>query len=491
MKKLYLMTVALLAGLAFTGCQTQQGDQTEMKEERSMAPTNGVLYETELMKVTKQHLSGEAVGQPITYKINVMAKKNITNVQVTEQVSDAFAFISSTPTASQQDGLYVWNLGTIKEGSSKAIQITVEPNTRGINKVCSTFTADPILCLPLSAGMPELTIAKTGPGAAELGETVTWDVTVTNVGDVTAPQVVLTDTLPEGFTAVGPTEFQLGDMAPGQSKTVQVSATTGDTGNFTNTAATQYSGSEPITDDAPIQIVQSKVAIEKTGPEESYAFVNERFEIKVNNIGQTRLDNLVVTDRLPPNTQVSNAGGGTYTAGADGTGGTITWNLGSLDAGQTRTVSFVMTSTLPARTTNVADVVTGRGLRASDTAETLWKAVPGIRTSIYDDNDPIRVGETTTYYIDLKNQSRLEVIQAELDLSFSGEVKPIAVIEGGQGTINGQNVNFANLRLEPGQEVRIRISAEGAKSGAATVQMSTSTNFRTEPIRDEESTTVY
>lgn len=462
-----------------------------MVDNKKADARGGVIYDTELMKVTKQQLSGDAVGQPVKYRINVMAKKNITNVQVRERIGNQFDFVSATPSPSTSEGDYVWNLGTLQEGQSKSIDVTVRPNQRGTYRVCSVFTADPILCIPLSAGMPELVIAKTGPATMEIGETVTWDVTVTNRGDVTAPSVVLTDTLPDNFRPVGPTQFQLGDMAPGQSKTVQVSATSTGTGDFVNEATTQYQGGEPLTDDAPIRIVQSKVAIEKTGPKESYALVDERFRIKVDNTGQTTLNDVVVTDRLPPNTRVADAGGGTYTPGANDLGGTISWNVGNLSAGQSKTVSFVMTSVRPATTTNVADVQTGRGLRASDSADTLWRAVPGVRTTIYDDNDPIRIGGTTTYFVQIKNQSQLESIEAEVQIDFTDEVKPTSILTGQNGRIDGQKVTFPVVRLQPGQEVDIRIQGTGQKSGNATIDMRTSTNFRTEAILDQESTTVY
>ena len=51
-------------------------------------------------------------------------------------------------------------------------------------------------------GGPRLTVTKTGPASATVGDQVTYTITVRNDGDIYASNVVVTDVLPEGLTYV-------------------------------------------------------------------------------------------------------------------------------------------------------------------------------------------------------------------------------------------------------------------------------------------------
>lgn len=98
---------------------------------------------------------------------------------------------------------------------------------------------------------PKLTIANSGPKQQYLGRSVSYEVTVTNRGDGVAKDTTLEHTLPLGATAVEATAgarlsgskvvWELGTLAPDDSKQVRVSYTPIDVGALMNTAtATAY-----------------------------------------------------------------------------------------------------------------------------------------------------------------------------------------------------------------------------------------------------------
>ncbi len=65
------------------------------------------------------------------------------------------------------------------------------------------FNASGAIVVTTIVGTPELSITKTGPRGAAPGETIGYELTVTNNGPITATAVLITDTLPVGATYIG------------------------------------------------------------------------------------------------------------------------------------------------------------------------------------------------------------------------------------------------------------------------------------------------
>lgn len=108
----------------------------------------------------------------------------------------------------------------------------------------------------------DLSIAKTGPHAFNLGWHATWTITVTNNGPGTADEVTVTDTMPDtlapssigGSSSAGSCTVSgstitcgLGSLTSGATETVSVWGRTQHPGTITNTASVASSTSDPDT----------------------------------------------------------------------------------------------------------------------------------------------------------------------------------------------------------------------------------------------------
>jgi len=533
-----LLKTVLVPGLAIaallSGCGTTAGTAPAPQRQAAPAPAptptvqrqsgdGYVIYEDHLVKVVKRYGSGSTVGQTYTYDIDVTAKQAVTNVEIDEFLPSNVKFKDATPKASMnQFGMPSWDLEAIKAGETKNIKVMVVPNATGTFDVCSVIKADPLLCLPLFVGQPKLTITKTGPALIELGESATWNIMVKNVGNAAADMTTIKDTMPPAFTPAGGLTKNAGTLMPGDSTTFQVTGKSTKVGKYENVATANFDGGTPVQASAPIEVVDSKVSIAKTGPAEQYIFVPADYKITVTNDGNTTLQNVVVTDTLPDGAvlhgRVTKSGEvsdistgktvfmkpqhdprrsvhGYWQPGhpnpqVDDTADQVVWKIASLAPGASETFTLTYTSAKPGTLTNVASVKTGRGLTDSASAPTLWKAVPGVHTSIADSIDPIQIGQQTVYTIKALNQSPYEGITVTSQvITFPANVKVDSVSSG--GTISGQTVTFGSIDLAPGKEVTRTITASGVQGGTITVPMETMTNFRTVPIVDQESTTIY
>lgn len=442
-------------------------------------------YSNDLIRVTKRQLDGTRVGGKFGYQITVEALRDIANLDLKEYIPGDVKLDSTAPEAKVDGNTLSWFVKAMNKGETRDFNVVVIPEKEGEFDVCTTVTADPRICIGMIAGLPVLTIDKSGPATSELDQSVTWDIVVGNKGTVAAEKVTVEDVLPQGFTAQSPLKADLGTINPGESKRFQVTALGSTTGDFTNTASAKYEGGSPVTDTAPVTIVQSLLAIEKTGPEESFVFNPATYVITVKNEGTTTLRDLRVEDTLPSGVELIDSGGGTVH------GNKIHWDLPSLAAGQSRDYRVRFSANQPGTTVNTASVHSATGLTATDTARTEWFGVPGVQLEVIDSVDPIRVGERTVYTLTVKNQGRFRPVDTTIRFTLTDNIRPLSISGSEQGTIDGQVVTFPAATLQPGRDLVIQITAEGVARGVGVGTMELEADFLGRTVSSQEPTNVY
>jgi hypothetical protein len=180
----------------------------------------------------------------------------------------------------------------------------------------------------------------------------------------------------------------------------------------------------------------------------------------------------VVTDTAAAETAITAADGGTAS------GNTARWEVGELKPGEQKTLTLKVVSRSPGRFCNTATVSTAQGLQDSSEACTQWVGVTGVLVEVVDDPDPIQVGETTTFTIRVTNQG------------FEDELDPASATSG--GTVNGKTVTWpAVARLAPKQSITYQVIGKAVKAGDHRLETQVTTQERTNPIVELESTTVY
>ena len=203
---------------------------------------------------------------------------------------------------------------------------------------------------------------------ADAGDTITYTITVRNLGGRDADGVVLTDTLGDhiasfsasgSYTTAGSTmTWDPFPLAAGASTTRTVTATVvnplpvGATLTTNNAEAaddgTHGSDLDPSdnSDDASVSLGSVvDLATTKTGPADAAAGATITYQVNVENLGDRNAADATVTDTLGEDlTFVSATGGGTYDAGTR----TITWSGVDLTgaAGSTPSVDFTVTATV-------------------------------------------------------------------------------------------------------------------------------------------------
>ena len=457
----------------------------------SRSGSNHLDLRTQLVTVTKHSPPTAAVGQAFENTIVVTAMAHVGNVELTHYIPANAQFVKAEPSPSSVTGQkLVWNWNELKQSEQRTVKVWIKPLAEGDLRSCSTIHALPFGCIVTKVGKPAISIEKTGPATAQVGEQVTYDIVVRNVGTSPAYKVEVVDSIPPGMShESGKTElvFDAGDLQPGDAKQATVVLTAKQRGTFTNRATANSSNAGSVSDTAVTKVVQPGIKIVKTGPPQQFLGKTAIYNITVSNIGDTTLEGVTVTDLAPSNASIDSA------SGAQIAGNQATWSVGTLTAGQSKSFTLGLRASQPGVTVNKAAVSTSNGLSDSAEAQTLWRGFAAVLVEMVDSPDPLLVGESTTYTLKVTNQGTAADQDVRIVVNFPPQITPQAAAGITAGQIQGNRVVFAPLAsIEAKQVATWTIKANAAAVGDGRVAAEITTKLlNSRPVTEVEATQVY
>jgi large repetitive protein len=341
-----------------------------------------------------------ALNSNVTFTITLTnsGPDEATGVQVLDQLPAGLTFVSATPSVgSYNETTGVWDVGTVINGATPTLAIVATVTSgsaiSNIAQVSASDVADndstPNNNEAGEDDQDSVTVDAFEPASADLsldkqastltpnlGQQVTFTLTLANSGPDEATGVQVTDLLPAGlaFVSSNPSVgtyngttgvWDVGSVASGASPTLEIVATVTSTAAIVNDAEVTASGtadpdSTPndgqgddfasVTIDAPPAADLSvTVTADDTTPDANQQVT---FTIVVTNGGPDQATGVVVTDLLPAGlTYVSDTpSAGTY----DETTGV--WTVGTIDNGDSETLTIVVTVTGTLPILNSAEV---------------------------------------------------------------------------------------------------------------------------------------
>lgn len=447
-------------------------------------PTSG------LVQLSMQMPPEVTLGQEFMYELNAVAAACVGNVVITDVVPAGATYVRSEPAAEVQGQNLIWRFAEMDPGASQNIKVWLRADQEGRLTSCAMVDALPRVCSSTTVGKPALAITKSGPETAQIGTDVTYTIVVSNTGSAVAQAVTVTDTIPDGLSHTSgqrQLSFEVGDLRPGESKSIPLTLRADQRGRFCNTAVAASPNAGQVNAEACTTVVQPGVKITKTTNDREL-LINRTatYAIVVSNTGDIPLTDVVVTDNAAPGTTIASAEGATVS------GNTATWNIGQLDAGQQRELTVKVVSERPGEFCNRASVSNAQGVSA-DPAEacTRWLGVTGVLVEVVDDPDPIQIGENTTFTIRVTNQGTTRDIQnIAISSVFQQQLDPVSA--SGGATVNGKTVTWPVVpTLAPRQSVTVTVIGKGASAGDHRLETRVTTDERPNPIIELESTTVY
>jgi uncharacterized repeat protein (TIGR01451 family) len=436
-------------------------------------------------------------GQEFQYTITVNnpGQVDATNVVVTDNIPDGIAYTSSSPSSTSGGPALSWSLGTLAAGQSTTITVNVHGTRTGTFENCAEVRADFNLsdraCATTRITAAALTLEKTCPAEVTTCDDINYVLIVRNTGDGPAQNVVVEDTLANGLTTTegrNSVVFNVGTLNAGEARQGAFVVRAQQPGSYTNRATAKADGGLSASAECTTVVRKPSLAVTKTGPATMYIGRPLTYQITVTNNGDTAVPNVGLTDQLPAGVAFVSA-----TEGGSGSGGTVSWNLGTLAPGAAKSVSVTVRADAAG---SLRDVATVRGTCAEAVAEatTEVKGVPALLLEVVDQDDPDEVGSTETYTITVTNQGSavgtgirvIATVQPEADyVSSDGPT--------GSATADGKTITFGPLgSLAPKAQATFKVVVKSNSAGDTRFRVTMMSEQLTgPPVEETESTNFY
>lgn len=433
------------------------------------------------------------VGKPTTFDIKVVNRGNVTayDVQVKDEIPLGTRLLSTKPDAQSVRGGIVWDLGHFEPGEEKFVEVRLMPENEGEVGSVASVTFSTRASARTLATRPLLKIDASSAGQVMIGDQINLAITIANLGTGVAKDVVLFESLPAELRhpAGADLEFAVGDLAPKESRKINLTMTAARAGIVKNLLVARGEGSLAAETNVEFEIIAPQLAVAISGPRRRYLERQATYTVKVANPGTAPAEDIELVSRLPRAMQfVSANNAGHYDAATHA----VYWSLQELPKGEQGQVQLVTLPTEPGDHT-VRVESTARGELSDSSEETVRvEGLSALFFEVADVEDPVEVGRDTAYEIRVLNQGTKVARNIVVAALLPNDLKPLSTEGPTQGTIQGNQVVFQPLgRLAPKADATFTVRAQGVQPGDQRVQIQIQSDDLKTPVTKEESTRVY
>ena len=451
-----------------------------------------------IILLEKQGPAEVVLGDTFSYQIQVSNRsaQDIVDVTLEDVLPDGFRVQSIDPMPQSRDGdgrLY-WDLGGIPAKSAKRIVITGRAEQVGCLVSDSMARVCYEMPLPIAVRVVQcdIELQKTLPEVADLCDIIPMCLTVTNTGSAPATNVRITDNLPDGLvTADGKQDFMIdiGTLPVGAQKSFTVNLRATAKGEFANTATATADRNCTSSDSASIRIVAPELELSAAAPADGYICTTIPYQITVTNKGDSPAQDVTLVDAIAGPFEVT----GISDHGKMAKGGRAAWSLGTLQPGESRTVSLTGSSNVECNVVSQISVTARCAAPKSVTHRLALVGVAGVLTSVQDSVDPVIIGGTVTYTVTATNTgSRADTnlrytITLDEGMEYVSGAGVTGISQSGPRTLVFAPLPVLNQGATAAWQVTVRAASEGDKRFTADLV----TDQLGSPVSKAESTNFY
>jgi uncharacterized repeat protein (TIGR01451 family) len=412
-------------------------------------------------------------GVQYTYQVKItnLTDKPLQNVVLKASRPEGLKVLQDDNSrASQQnaDGWTTYEVGALPPRDTRTFQVTGTPTGTGVIRQTYDVKYEQQMATAVTVTAPVLAITKEGPKDVDICHDLRWVYNVTNTGTGVARNATLRDTLPEGLLTLegqNAVSADLGDIPGGQTRQVIAKLKASHSGQFASAAVVHSDAGEAKSAVITTIAKQPRLEVAIKGPDRESLGKSVTYQATVTNKGDAAAQDVSVRFDASDRSQamdVTDATGGRLAAARSGPDR----NLGTLDAGQSKTinVSFQPTQGGDLRVNAIAAAPCAT--QVSNSAQTNIMSVAALLLEAVDVQDPVKVGDTVVYKIKVTNQGNGPDSNIRVVATLPDGEEFVSATGVTDSTRDGQKVTFSAVQtLQAKQSATWEVSAKAVRAG--------------------------
>lgn len=425
--------------------------------------------------------------------VSNQARYGVDRLVLTERLPENFKLAKATPTPENRQGILRWDLGNLGSNQRETIEVTGQVSKAGSAR--HTSDADIEFDLRQATGIvavvePVFQFDIQAQDRVVISDMIPVRLQFRNAGSAPVNNARLVHTLPKGLlTADGKSkvEMNIGDLKPGQTRSFDMSLKAESVGKYQSQFTARADDNVAATALLKTSVQKPELTIVAKAPDMRFVGNIINYDITVKNVGDAPAQNLEISQVLSEGTSLASANEG---GSAEGT--TVKWNLGTLQPGESKTV----TSRAVAKQIMTARSVAYAKAKAADQIEGVMvtdvEGIAALLLELSDINDPVPVGEVETYEIQATNQGSLAATGLTVTCTLEEGMEFVKSTGATKAKVEGNKVVFEPLpALSPQASAQWRVVVKARQSGDSRFTASIQSDQLDRPVVENEATHFY
>jgi uncharacterized repeat protein (TIGR01451 family) len=417
------------------------------------------------------------------------------NVEVRGTFSKDAALVSTEPKAGiANNSTLVWKLGRIPAGGQQKLTVQVKPMVAGELNCDTSVSFTSNASVKVQVREPKLKLSCNGPAEVTVGSNVRIGIEVTNTGTGTAEGVQIRQLVPDVVQTGGPAvnsplQLTIGTLEPGETRVVETATVAREPGQVRIGLIAQGADGVQATASHTLKVRGGKLAVSTSGPDFRYQNRKASYAVTVANSGDAVAEHTNLAVGLPEGLEFIDASGD---AVFDPSKRTVTWKMGSLDAGQKREFNFTVLAKTEGEHLQRAVAWADNELLAKADKVTRVEGTTAVTVEVVDLDDPVEINTETAYQIHIANRGSKNADRVQVVAIIPDGMQFIAAEGGTPFRTEGQKVIFTPIdSLNAQAAVAIQVRVKGTKQGKVRFRAEVTSPSLSEPITADELTEVY
>lgn len=388
---------------------------------------------------------------------------------VTAEIDEAMK--SQTESEPLEDGslAIVWQVSELAAGQMQKLPIKLTAAEAKNFAIAMEWTVMPQNGeLLVNVQKPDLQIGLEGPAEVSFGVPQIYRLKISNPGTAPAENVVLN----LSAEPYGSNNSPLGTIAPGTNRVVEVELTFQQKGKLKIKAEATGDNLKSASE-IDVVVHQAMLDAAVKGIETEYVGAIVDYTLELTNSGDTASENVIAQVELPDGVKLVQLPNGARLSGK-----ILLWEINSLNAGQSLTLTWQAELLSAGEKLFQATCRGSAGGSAVAQTKTLVDAVADLKLTLSDPPSPSPVGEEVVYELEIMNRGKQSANKVKVLAQFSEGIEPAGAVGAEHKLVPGQVLFEPIPSIAAGETVKLQVRALASEAGVH--------RFRIEVQTDDE-----